>query len=90
MQHRSITAKKKCRQLPVRGADVEAAFVNMINKLIYGRDAVLLPMSGKLLGGGNKPAAGGLLGSLLGGNADEQDDSLNGTALLSALLSGRK
>lgn len=38
----------------MRGADVEAAFVNMINKLIYGRDAVLLPMSGRLLGGGNK------------------------------------
>ena len=45
---------------------------------------------GGLLGGGSKPAAGGLLGSLLGGNADEKDDSLNGTALLSALLSGKK
>ena len=45
---------KKCRQLPVRADMVEAAFVNMMNKLIYGRDAVLLPMSGRLLGGGDK------------------------------------
>lgn len=45
---------KKCRQLPVRADMIEAAFVNMMNKLIYGRDAVLLPMSGRLLGGGDK------------------------------------
>lgn len=45
---------------------------------------------GSLLGGGSKPSAGGLLGSLLGGNTEEKDDSLNGTALLSALLAGRK
>lgn len=44
---------------------------------------------GGLFGGGNKPAMGGLFGSLLGQNTDEKDDSLNGTALLSALLSGR-
>jgi hypothetical protein len=44
---------------------------------------------GGLLGGG-KPSAGGLLGSLLGGQDAEKDDSLNGTALLSALLSARK
>ena len=44
---------------------------------------------GGLLGGGSKPALGGLFGSLLGQNANEKDDSLNGTALLSALLSGR-
>lgn len=49
-----IKEKKKCRQLPVRADMVEAAFVNMINKLIYGREAVLLPMSGRLLGGGDK------------------------------------
>lgn len=49
-----VKDKKKCRQLPVRADMVEAAFVNMMNKLIYGRDAVLLPMTGKLLGGGNK------------------------------------
>ena len=42
---------------------------------------------GSLLGGGSKP--GGLFGSLLGQNTNEKDDSLNGTALLSALLSGR-
>ena len=60
--------------------------------------------SGSLLGGGNSqgggllggllgggmPSAGGLLGGLFGSNVDEKDDSLNGTALLSALLSGRK
>ena len=49
--------------------------------------------SGGLLGGllgGSKPATGGLLGSLFGGNTEEKDDSLNGTALLSALLSARK
>ena len=45
---------RKCRQLPVRSDMVEAAFVNMMNKLIYGRDTVLLPMSGRLLGGGDK------------------------------------
>ena len=56
--------------------------------------------SGSLLGGGSSQA-GGLLGGLLGGgmpsagglfgsNVDEKDDSLNGAALLSALLSGRK
>lgn len=44
---------------------------------------------GGLLGGG-MPSAGGLLGGLFGSNVDEKDDSLNGTALLSALLSGRK
>ena len=48
-----VKDKKKCRQLPVRADMVEAAFVNMMNKLIYGRDTVLLPMSGRLLGGGN-------------------------------------
>lgn len=49
-----VKDKKKCRQLPVRADMVEAAFVNMMNKLIYGRDAVLLPMTGRLLCGGNK------------------------------------
>ena len=49
-----VKDKKKCRQLPVRADMVEAAFVNMMNKLIYGRDAVLLPMTGRLLGSGNK------------------------------------
>lgn len=44
---------------------------------------------GGLLGGG-MPSAGGLLGGLFGSNVDEKDDSLNGTALLNALLSGRK
>ena len=43
-----------------------------------------------LLGGGGMPSMGGLFGSLLGQNTDEKDDSLNGTALLTALLSGRK
>ena len=55
-----VKDKKKCRQLPVRADMVEAAFVNMMNKLIYGRDAVLLPMSGRLLGGGNKEVLGRL------------------------------
>lgn len=55
-----IKDKMKCRQLPVRADMVEAAFVNMMNKLIYGRDAVLLPMSGRLLGGGNKEVLGRL------------------------------
>ena len=48
---------------------------------------------GGLLGGlfgGAKPSAGGLLGGLLGQSKEEKDDSLNGTALLSALLSARK
>ena len=40
--------------------------------------------------GGAKPSAGGLLGGLLGQSKEEKDDSLNGTALLSALLSARK
>ena len=43
---------------------------------------------GGLLGGG-KPSAGGLLGSLFGQNTEEKDESLNGTALLNALLSGK-
>lgn len=34
--------------------------MNMMNKLIYGRDAVLLPMSGRLLGGGNTEVLGRL------------------------------
>lgn len=55
-----VKDKKKCRQLPVRADMVEAAFVNMMNKLIYGRDAVLLPMSGRLLGGGNTEVLGRL------------------------------
>lgn len=55
-----VKDKKKCRQLPVRADMVEAAFVNMMNKLIYGRDAVLLPMSGRLLGGGDKEVLGRL------------------------------
>lgn len=49
-----IRDKKKCGQLPVRADMIEAAFINMMNKLIYGRDKVLLPMSGRLLGGANK------------------------------------
>ena len=55
-----VKDKKKCRQLPIRADMVEAAFVNMMNKLIYGRDAVLLPMSGRLLGGGDKEVLGRL------------------------------
>ena len=55
-----VKDKKRCRQLPVRADMVEAAFVNMMNKLIYGRDAVLLPMSGRLLGGGNTEVLGRL------------------------------
>jgi len=49
-----IKDKKKCKQLPVRADMVEAAFVNMMNKLIYGRETVLLPMAGRLLGGGSR------------------------------------
>ena len=48
--------------------------------------------SGGLLGGlmgGGKPSAGGLFGSLFGQNTEEKDESLNGTALLNALLSGK-
>ena len=45
--------------------------------------------SGGLFGGG-VTAAGGLLGSLLGKDNKDSDDSQNGTALLSALLSARK
>lgn len=51
------------------------------------------PQSGGLLSGllgGGQPSAGGLLGALMGQNANEKDDSLNGTALLNALLSGRR
>lgn len=55
-----IKDKKRCRRLPIRADMVEAAFVNMMNKLIYGRDAVLLPMSGRLLGGGNTEVLGRL------------------------------
>ena len=40
--------------------------------------------------GGGAPSGGGLFGSLLGQNTEEKDDSLNGTALLNALLSGRR
>ena len=46
--------------------------------------------SGGGLLGGSRPSASGLLGGLLGQNSEEKDDSLNGTALLSALLSARK
>ena len=47
---------------------------------------------GSLLGGGQSsaPAAGGLLGSLLSGGIRENDNSLNGNALMSALLSAMK
>ena len=45
---------------------------------------------GGLFGGGSSSPMGGLFGSLFGQNANEKDDSLNGTALLNALLSGRK
>ncbi len=47
---------------------------------------------GSLLGGGQSsaPAAGGLLGSLLSGGIQENDNSLNGNALMSALLSAMK
>ena len=56
---------------------------------IFGSGA---PQSGGLLGSllGGGGSSGGLFGALLGGNKNEKDDSLNGTALLSALLSGRK
>lgn len=45
-----------------------------------------------LLGGllSGRPAVGGLFGALLGQDTNEKDDSLNGTALLNALLSGRR
>jgi outer membrane lipoprotein SlyB len=47
---------------------------------------------GSLLGGGQSSASpvGGLLGSLLGGGIQESDNSLNGNALLSALLGAMK
>lgn len=46
---------------------------------------------GGLLGGllGGSSSGGGLLGSLFGQNTEEKDESLNGTALLNALLSGK-
>ena len=47
------------------------------------------PSVSSLLGGSSTPSMGGLLGSLLGQSAEEKDDSLNGTALLNALLSGK-
>ena len=47
---------------------------------------------GSLFGGSQNsaPAAGGLLGSLLSGGIQENDNSLNGNALMSALLSAMK
>ena len=47
---------------------------------------------GSLLGGGQSSASpvGGLLGSLLGGGIQESDNSLNGNALLGALLGAMK
>ncbi len=58
---------------------------------IFGGGAPAAPTTGGLLSGlfgGGKPEGGGLLGSLFGSDgAEEKDDSLNGTALLSALLS---
>ena len=48
---------------------------------------------GSLLGGGQSSSAspvGGLLGSLLGGGVQENDNSLNGNALMSALLGAMK
>ena len=47
---------------------------------------------GSLFGGGQNsaPAADGLLGSLLSGGIQENDNSLNGNALMSALLSAMK
>ena len=57
--------------------------------LLGGGNSQAGGLLGGLLGGG-MPSAGGLLGGLFGSNVDEKDDSLNGTALLSALLSGRK
>ena len=47
---------------------------------------------GSLFGGSQNsaPAAGGLLGSLLSGGIQETDNSLNGNALMSALLSAMK
>ena len=40
----------KCGQLTVRSDALEAAFVNMMNKLTYGRRTVLVPLAGKLTG----------------------------------------
>ncbi len=46
---------------------------------------------GGLFGGGQSASPmGGLLGSLLGGGVQENDNSLNGNALMSALLSAMK
>ena len=45
---------------------------------------------GGLFGGMGGSSAGGLLGSLLGGGIQENDNSLNGNALLSALLGAKK
>ena len=45
-----LTESSKCSQLTVRSDALEAAFVNMMNKLTYGRRAVLVPLAGKLAG----------------------------------------
>ena len=63
--------------------------------MLGGAQSGASPVSGllgSLLGGAQSGASpvGGLLGSLLGGGIQESDNSLNGNALMSALLSAMK
>ena len=62
---------------------------------IFGGAAAGNSSSGGLLGGllgGSKPAGGGLLGGLFGGRQEEeeQDNGVNGTALLNLLMSAMR
>ena len=63
--------------------------------MLGGAQSGASPVSGllgSLVGGSQSSASpmGGLLGSLLGGGIQESDNSLNGNALMSALLSAMK
>ncbi len=43
-----ISNKEKCSQLPVREDSIRSAFATMMNKLIFARNEILLPLNGNL------------------------------------------
>ena len=72
------------------GQSAPASSGGLLGSLLGGGQSGSSPL-GSLLGGQSSASPmGGLLGSLLGGGMSENDDSLNGNALMSALLSAMK
>lgn len=72
------------------GQSAPASSGGLLGSLLGGGQSGSSPL-GSLLGGQSSASPmGGLLGSLLGGGMSENDNSLNGNALMSALLSAMK